>query len=197
MVGDVLLAGMERDDGTVTTNESLRLTERNLINAIPHHMSFMLPYISPSTGVSKNSGWRYAHGGGYPLAVFPCRGTGQITITLLTHSFDHDDGAFPPPHLTLQYRLNIYKESLSEMSEKLFNPIYYMNNGGSKTIIKRSGTRSAGTVFYRGTVFYLNWKLSYRPPASCIGFNLEFKQIEPVGALPNESQLFFLVQQEP
>ena len=56
MVGDVLLAGMEQDDGTVTANESLRLTEHNLINAIPHHMSFMLPYISPSTAIAKNSG---------------------------------------------------------------------------------------------------------------------------------------------
>ena len=165
MVGDVLLAGTEQDDGTVTANESLRLTERNLINAMPHHMIFLLPYISPSTGVSNNEGWCYANNsiGGYPRPVLPCRGTGQITITLLTHSFDKDS-TIPASRFTLQYRLNIYKESLSEPAEILFNQIYYINTGESKTNVKRSGN-----------VFYLNQKLSYKPPSSCIGFNLEFK----------------------
>ena len=185
MVGDVLLAGKEQDDGTVTANESLRLTEHNLINAIPHHMSVLLPYVSPTTGANKGEGWCYPMGfGGYPHPVFPCQGTGQITITLLTHSFDKDS-TIPSSRFTLQYRLNIYKESLSEPTEKLFNLIHYTNDGGSKTIIKRSGN-----------VFYLNWKLSYKPLSSCIGFNLEFKQIEPETELGNESQLFFLVQQE-
>ena len=187
MVGDVLLAGREQDDGTVTANESLRLTESNLINAIPHHWSVLLPYISPSSASGKEElqGWCHPMGfGGYPQPVFPCRGTGQITITLLTHSFDKDS-TIPSSHFTLQYRLKIYKESLSETTEKLFNQIYYMNDGGSKAIIKRSGN-----------VFYLNWKLFYKPPTSCIGFRLEFKQIEPDTALGNESQLFFLVEQE-
>ena len=185
MVGDVLLAGTKQDDGTVTANDTLRLTGLNLKNAIPHHMSVFLPYVSPDTAVKKNEGWCYSkQRSGYPGPIFPCRGTGRITITLLTHNFD-DDGTFPPQRFTLQYRLNIYKESLSETTEKLFNQIYYMNTGGSKTIIKRGGN-----------VFYLNWKLSYNPPSSCVGFNLEFKQIEPNTALGNESQLFFLVQQE-
>ena len=185
MVGDVLLAGMEQEDGTVRANESLRLTESNLINAIPHHASVLLPYVSPSTASGKEElqGWCHPMGfGWYPHPVFPCRGTGQITITLLTHSFDKDS-PIPSSHFTLQYRLKIYKESLSETSETLFNQIYYMNDGGSKTIIKRSGN-----------VFYLNWKLFYKPPASCIGFGLEFKQIEP--GTGNESQVFFLVEQE-
>ena len=188
MVGDVLLAGMERDDGTVTANESLRLTERNLINAIPHHMSFMLPYISPSTAVAKNASWchTYDFKSGYPQPILPCRGTGRITITLLTHNFD-DDSTFPPSRLTFQYRLNIYEESVSEKSEKLFNQINYMNTSGSEAI-KRG--------YKNGNVFYLNWKLSYKPPPSCIGFTLEFRQIEPDAALGNESQLFFLVEQE-
>ena len=185
MVGDVLLAGRQEQDGTVTANKSLRLTGVNLINAIPHHMSFLLPYVAPSVGKSVNNGWCYSYTpGAYPTPVFPCQGTGQITITLLMHVFDKDS-TIPSSGFTLQYRLKIYKESLSETTAKLFNQIYYMNNGGSKTIIKRSGN-----------VFYLNWKLSYKPPASCIGFRLEFKQIEPDTALGNESQLFFLVEQE-
>ena len=181
MVGDVLLAGREQDDGTVTANESLRLTESNLINAIPHHMSVLLPYISPSTATNTNEGWCHAYSfGGYPRPVFPCRGTGQITITLLTHNFDTDN-VIPSSGFTFQYRLNIYKESLSVTSEKLFNQIPY--NGPA---VKRSGN-----------VFYLNLKLSYKPPPSCIGFNLEFKQLIPTGtSLGNESQLFFLVEQE-
>ena len=44
MVGDVLLAGTEQDDGTVTANETLRLAGVNLINAIPYHSSVLLPY---------------------------------------------------------------------------------------------------------------------------------------------------------
>ena len=189
MVGDVLLAGREQDDGTVTADESLRLTGVNLTKAIPYHMSVMLTYHSPSASANRtgsNKDWcdPYAFAGNRPRPVFPCRGTGQITITLLTHTFD-TDSTIPSSHFTLQYRLNIYKESLSETTENLFNQIYYMNDGGSKTIIKRSGN-----------VFYLNWKLSYKPPASCIAFSLEFKQVEPESPLGNESQLSFLVEQE-
>ena len=60
MVGDVLLAGMKQDDGTVTANETLRLTGPNLINAIPHRMSVCLPYVSPAAGVSRENGWCYS-----------------------------------------------------------------------------------------------------------------------------------------
>ena len=60
MLGDVLLAGMKQDDGTVTANETLRLTPSNLINALPHRLSICLPYVSPTSGVSRNQGWCYS-----------------------------------------------------------------------------------------------------------------------------------------
>ena len=176
MVGDVLLAGTKQDDGTVTANDTLRLTGVNLINAIPHHTSVFLSYVSPETAAGKNEGWCYAEQRvGYPSPVLPCRGTGQITITPLTHSFD-DDSTIPTTPFNPQYRLRIYHESLSETSEKIFNQIYY-----NSPIIKRSGN-----------VFYLNLKLTYNPPSSCIGFKLEFKQLTGT-SLKNESELFFLV----
>ena len=123
MIGDVLLAGTKQTDGTVTANDALRLTEVNLINAVPHHMSIYLPYIAPDSAVKKNNGWCYsAQPSGHPQPVFPCRGTGRITITLLTHHFDKESDLAVP--FTLQYRLNIYKESLSEKTEVEFNQIY-------------------------------------------------------------------------
>ena len=60
MLGDVLLAGMKQDDGTVTANEKLRLTTPNIIGALPHHLSLSLPYVSPTRGVSENNGWCFS-----------------------------------------------------------------------------------------------------------------------------------------
>ena len=57
MAGDVLLAGLKQADGTVTANDALRLTTRNLINVIPSHDFVWLPYISPSAALSKKHGW--------------------------------------------------------------------------------------------------------------------------------------------
>ena len=182
MIGDVLLAGTKQDDGTVIANESLRLAKINLINAIPIYTSVLLPYDGLTTG-----SWSHVKNyisTGYPLPVFPCHGTGQITVTLLTHSFDNDS-VVPVSQFTLQFRLIIYKESLSVTSEKLFNQISYTNDDGGSPAIKRSGD-----------IFYLNQRLSYKPPATCIGFSLQFKQIEPGTALGNESQLFCIIQQE-
>ena len=71
-------------------------------------------------------------------AVTPCHGTGEITVTLLTHSFD-DDSVIPTSHFSLQFRLIIYRESLSATSEKLFNEISYTNNDRDSPAIKRSG----------------------------------------------------------
>ena len=80
MVGDVLLAGTKQDDGTVTANESLRLTIHNL----PRYMSFLLPYISPTEAKTENNGWCHFKEGvaGYPIPVLPCHGTGQMMINL-------------------------------------------------------------------------------------------------------------------
>ena len=174
MVGDVLLAGTKQDDGTVTANESLRLTIRNL----PRYMSFLLPYISPTEAKTVNSGWCHFKEGvtGYPIPVLPCHGTGQIIINLLTHTFDTDN-TIPISNLTFQYRLKVYKESVSTISEHLFSQIDY-------------------TQAKRGiNTYYLNENLSYNPPPSCIGFSLEFKQMLPETVLGNESQLIFQVRQ--
>ena len=182
MAGDVLLAGTKQDDGTVTANDMLRLTGINLHKAIPFHVNVMLPYEGLKTLSWCNV--RNATSTGFPNPVFPCRGTGDITIVLLTHSFDNDS-VIPTSQFSLQFRLVIYKESLSAASEKLFNEISYTNNDGRNPAIKRSGR-----------VFYLNRKLSYTPPASCIGYSLQFKQTKPLTALGNESQLFCIMAQE-
>ena len=180
MTGDVLLAGTKQTDGTVNADESLRLRPRNLINAIPLHYTVLLSYVAPD----KNSnGWCDAYDirGGYPAPVFPCMGTGQILITLLTHSFDNDGGAIPSSVFTLQYRLILYNESQATTSVKLLDQVDYNNTISVKRSIN---------------CFYLNKRLSYDPPTSCIGFSLEFKQIVPATARGNESRPFFHIQQE-
>ena len=106
MDGDVLLAGTKQADGTVTANDALRLTESNLINAMPYHMSVGVGYSSIATG-----SWSVpTNAAGYPGPVFPCYGTGDITILLLTHYFD-DDAVIPASNFILQYRITAYEES--------------------------------------------------------------------------------------
>ena len=191
MVGDVLLAGMKQDDGTVIANETLRLTTPSIIDALPHRLSFSLPYVSPVTAASRNGGWCYSEiRGGYPPTILPSRGTGQIMITLLTHAFDGDE-VIPTTPFNIQYRLITYHDSSSATSEKLFNEIYY-----NSPLVKRAPVVSAGRGPALGAIFYLNLKLSYKPPSTCMGFSVEFKQTQPKTGVDNESQLTFIMEQE-
>ena len=173
----------QNNDRKVTANDALRLTTVNLQGAIPYHMTVMLPWSALLTNA-----WSEVLTGptsGYPAPVFPCHGTGEITIRLLTHYFD-DDSVIPTSNFTLQYRLIAYKESASGLSRDfhLHTNINYTNEDGVRPAIKRSGE-----------VFYLNRTLTYKPPADCIGYALELKQIKPTTGLGNESLLVCLLGQ--
>ena len=183
MSGDVFLVGTKRNNGTVLANGDLRLTGLNLRGAIP----FQMPVTLPLSGLSTGS-WSEAYLGpttGYPAPVFPCHGTGQITVRLLTHYFD-DDATIPTSNFTLQYRLIAYKESASGLSRDfpLYTNVNYTNEDRVAPAIKRSGE-----------VFYLNRELTYDPPSDCIGYALELKQIQPTTSLGNESSLICLLSQ--
>ena len=183
MSGDIFLAGTKQNDGTVTANQTLRLTGDNLKGAITHHMTVLLPWSAIGTNA-----WSQVYLGptaGYPAPVFPCYGTGEITIHLLTHYFD-DDNTIPTSNFTLQYRLIAYKESAAGLSRDyhLHTNINYTNEDGVSPAIKRSGD-----------VFYLNRNLTYKPPADCIGYALELKQVKPTTSLGNESLLVCLLSQ--
>ena len=183
MSGDVFLAGTKQGDGKVTANDALRLTAKNLQGAIPYHMTVLLPYKGIGTNVWSEV--KLAAVTGYPSPIFPCHGTGEITIRLLTHCFD-DDSVIPTSNFTLQYRLIAYKESASGLSRDfhLHTNINYTNEDGVRPAIKRSGE-----------VFYLNRTLTYKPSADCIGYALELKQIKPTTSLGNESLLVCLLKQ--
>ena len=184
MSGNVFLAGTKQNDGTVLANGDLRLTGLNLRGAIPFQMPVMLPWSGLSTG-----SWSDVYLGpstGYPSPIFPCYGTGQITIRLLTHYFD-DDAAIPTSNFTLQYRLIAYKETGSDSLSRDFHlhtNINYTNEDGVRPVIKRSGD-----------VFFINRELTYNPPSNCIGYGLELKQIKPTTSLGNESLLVCLLNQ--
>ena len=183
MSGDVFLAGTKQGDGTVTANDALRLTPDNLKGAIPYHSTVLLPWSALLTNT-----WSEVYTGattGFPPPIFPCHGTGEITIRLLTHYFD-DDSVIPTSNFTLQYRLIAYKESAAGTSRDfhLHTNINYTNEDGVKPTIKRSGH-----------VFYFNRNLTYNPPADCIGYALELKQVKPTTALGNESLLVCLLGQ--
>ena len=185
MPGDVLLAGTKQDDGTVTADESLRLTPHNLMDAAPYHVSCTLPYISPRDVANNNANWCCSeYRSGYPNPVFPYHsGGGQIYVTLLMHTFDTDDTL--PSNLTFQFRLKLFIESQTATDEKLFDQIVYTKSSGSN-VVKRSNNS-----------FYLNRTFSYRPAPSCIGFSLEFKQIFLTGtSLRNESMLIAMIAQD-
>ena len=184
MSGDVFLAGTKHSDGTVLANGLLRLTGVNLRGAIPFTMTPILPY----NGLSTNT-WSVVLTGintGYPAPLFPTRGTGQISIRLLTHIFDNDS-TIPTSNFTLQYRLIAYKESNAGLSRDyhLHTNISYTNDDGVRPVIKRSGR-----------AFYLNRELTYTPPSDCFGYSLEFKQVKPTTPnLGNESILTCLLTQ--
>ena len=184
MTGDVFLAGTKQNDGTVLANGVLRLTGLNLRGAIPFTMTPILPY----NGLATNT-WSVVLTGintGYPAPLFPSRGTGQITIRLLTHIFD-SDSTIPTSNFTLQYRLIAYKESNAGLSRDyhLHTNISYTNDDGVRPTIKRSGR-----------AFYLNRELTYNPPSDCFGYSLEFKQVKPTSPnLGNESILTCLLTQ--
>ena len=178
MSGNVLLAGTKLGDGTVKAGESLRLERVNLGNIIPYHMTFCLGY----TGIGTANWSLPSHTASYPGPILPCRGTGEITIHILTHSFD-SDSVIPTSNFTLQYRFNGYKESSNDYH--LGPTISYTNEDGMTPVIKRNGH-----------VFYLNRKLSYNPPADCIGYRLEFRQVKPTTGLGNESNLTCSIEQE-
>ena len=184
MSGDVFLVGSKRNDGTVIANGDLRLTGLNLRGAIPFQTTVLLPY----KGLATNT-WSVALTGidaGYPSPIFPCYGTGQITIRLLTHYFD-DDAAIPTSNFTLQYRLIAYKETGSDSLSRDFHlhtNINYTNEDRVAPAIKRCGD-----------VFFVNRELTYNPPSDCIGYALELKQIKPTTSLGNESLLVCLLTQ--
>ena len=191
MLGDVLLAGMKQDDGTVTANEKLRLTTPNIIGALPHHLSLCLGYVSPTRGVSENNGWCFSERrAGYAAPIIPCRGTREIMITLLTHSFDADS-VLPTNNLNFQFRLKLYHNNASTTTEKVFNEIYY-----NSPLVKRGSDHTNSGGLKITTVFYLNMKLAYKPVSTCIGFSLEFRQTQPAVKLGNENELCFEVIQE-
>ena len=184
MSGDAFLVGTKRNDGTVLANGNLRLTTLNLRGVIPFTMNVMLPYKGLSTSVWSVA--RNAIDSGYPPPIFPCHGTGQISIRLLTHAFDND-AAIPTSNFTLQYRLIAYKETGSDSLSRDFHlhtNVDYTNADGVRPVIKRTGD-----------VFYLNRELTYDPPSDCIGYGLELKQIKPTSSLGNESLLVCLLTQ--
>ena len=173
---------MERSK--LVANGDLRLTGLNLRGAIPFQTTVLLPY----KGLATNT-WSVALTGidaGYPSPIFPCYGTGQITIRLLTHYFD-DDAAIPTSNFTLQYRLIAYKETGSASLSRDFHlhtNIDYTNEDRVAPAIKRCGD-----------VFFVNRELTYNPPSDCIGYALELKQIKPTTSLGNESLLVCLLSQ--
>ena len=184
MSGDVFLAGTKQNDGTVLANSDLRLTGLNLKGVMPFEMTAILPYNGLST-----STWSVVLTGintGYPAPLFPCHGTGQITIRLLTHLFDNDS-TIPTSNFTLQYRLIAYKESNVGVSRDfhLHTNVNYTNEDAVRPAIKRSGR-----------AFKINRALTYNPPSDCIGYGLEFKQVKPTTPnLGNESVLICLLSQ--
>ena len=185
MTGDVLLAGTKQGDGTVTANDALRLTKINLGKAaISYHFRGFLPFTSPKTEGWSKANVAYGFDG---EPVLPCHGTGKITVTLVTHSFDKDS-VIPTSNFTLQFRIVSYNESEVGISKDFhaYTNVNYTNEDGVKPTIKKSGDY----------IYYLNRKLSYTPVAGCIGFCLELKQIKPAEDLGNESAVFYILEQE-
>ena len=179
MGGNVLLAGTQLGDGTIKVGKSLRLAPINLRGAIPFNMRVMLPYNALS--VSTWSVARNSIDTGYPSPVFPCLGTGQIAIRLLTHYFDND-AVIPTSNFTLEYRIIAYRETGSSGLSRDFNTF-------------SSVDYTAGDIKRCGDIFLVDKEFTYDPPSDCIGYALELKQVKPTTSLGDESILICLLTQ--
>ena len=218
MSGDVLLAGTKQNDGTVKTDESLRLRDINLTKDVMSGDVFLV-------GSKRNDGTVIANGdlrltdlnlrGVIPFhmpVVLPYNGLATNTWSVVLTGID---AGYPSPifpsygtgQITIRLLTHIFDND-STIPTSNFTLQYCLiaykesNAGVSRdfhlhtniSYTNEDGVRP--TIKRSGRVFYLNRELTYNPPSDCIGYSLEFKQVKPTTPnLGNESVLTCMLTQ--
>ena len=218
MTGDVLLAGTEQNDGTVTANDQLRLTDANLPKDVMSGDVFL-------AGTKQNDGTVLANGnlrltglnlrGAIPFTMnvmLPYKGLSTSTWSVARNAID---SGYPPPifpnhgtgRITIRLLTHCFDNDAAIPTSNFtlqYRLIAYKETGSDSlsrdfhlhTNVDYTNADGVRPVIKRsGDVFYLNRELTYDPPSDCIGYGLELKQIKPTTSLGNESVLVCLLTQ--
>ena len=217
MTGDVLLEGTEHNDGTVTVNDKLRLTDVNLGKEVMSGDVFL-------AGTKQNDGTVIANGD-LRLTGLNLRGAIPFQMTVLLPWSGLSTGSwsevylgpstgYPAPiflcHGTGQITIRLlthYFDADAAIPTSNFTLQYRLiaykesASGLSRdfhlhtNINYTNEDRVAPAIKRSGDVFLINRELTYNPPSDCIGYGLELKQIKPTSSLGNESLLVCLLTQ--
>ena len=219
MSGDVLLAGTKQDDGTVKTDESLRLRDVNLTKDVMSGDVFLV-------GSKRNDGTVIANGdlrltglnlrGAIPFqmtVLLPYKGLATNTWSVALTGID---AGYPSPifpcystgQITIRLLTHYFDDDAAIPTSNFtlqYRLIAYKETGSDSlsrdfhlhtNINYTNEDRVAPAIKRCGDVFFVNRELTYNPPSDCIGYALELKQIKPTTSLGNESLLVCLLTQD-
>ena len=218
MSGDVLLAGTKQNDGTVKTDESLRLTDANLPKDVMSGDVFLV-------GTKQNDGTVLANGllrltglnlrGVIPFhmpVVLPYNGlaTNAWSVVLTGINTGYPAPIFPSygtGQITIRLLTHVFDDDSTIPTSNFtlqYRLIAYKESASGLSrdfhlhtdVNYTNEDRVAPAIKRSGRIFNLNRELTYDPPSDCIGYGLEFKQIKPTTAnLGNESILTCMLTQ--
>ena len=218
MSGDVLLAGTKQDDGTVKTDESLRLMDVNLPKDVMSGDVFLV-------GTKQNDGTVLANGllrltglnlrGVIPFhmpVVLPYNGlaTNAWSVVLTGINTGYPAPIFPSygtGQITIRLLTHVFDDDSTIPTSNFtlqYRLIAYKESASGLSrdfhlhtdVNYTNEDRVAPAIKRSGRVFNLNRELTYDPPSDCIGYGLEFKQIKPTTPnLGNESILTCMLTQ--
>ena len=218
MTGDVLLVGTQQNDGTVTANDELRLTDANLGKEVMSGDVFL-------AGTKQNDGTVLANGdlrltglnlrGAIPFQIpvlLPYKGLATNTWSVALTGID---AGYPSPifpcygagQITIRLLTHYFDDDAAIPTSNFtlqYRLIAYKETGSDSlsrdfhlhtNINYTNEDRVAPAIKRSGDVFFVNRELTYNPPLDCIGYALELKQIKPTTSLGNESLLVCLLTQ--
>ena len=217
MSGDVLLAGTKQNDGTVKTDESLRLRDASLPKDVMSGDVFL-------AGTKQNDGTVLANGllrltglnlrGVIPFhmpVVLPYNGlaTNAWSVVLTGINTGYPSPLFPSygtGQITIRLLTHVFDNDATIPTSNFtiqYRLIAYKESASLSrdfhlytNVNYTNEDRVAPTIKRSGRVFNLNRELTYNPPSDCIGYGLEFKQIKPTTPnLGNESVLTCVLTQ--
>ena len=217
MSGDVLLAGTKQNDGTVKTDESLRLRDANLPKDVMSGDVFLV-------GTKQNDGTVLANGllrltglnlrGVIPFTMTPVLPYNGLSTNAWSGVLIGINTGYPAPvfpsygtgQITIRLLTHVFDDDATIPTSNFtlqYRLIAYKESASGLSrdyhlhtdVNYTNEDRVAPAIKRSGRVFNLNRELTYDPP-DCIGYGLEFKQIKPTTPnLGNESILTCMLTQ--
>ncbi len=195
MKGDTLLAGFEQQDGTILSNDKLKISMSNLTdsfaNTIKHLTRTVTSTLYMTSPAQTLGGWCHPKVPltGYPQPMYPLTGENTLQLTILTHVFDNDNDI--GNNLELEFRLLLYTAGTNTQTD----------NGTPLTLVKLNyghSTDPTSQIKRSKERFRINHTFTYKPTQTYIGYVIQFRQVKPTSQLlGNESNIVFTAVQLP